>query len=654
MPHDMTNRQPRAVMLQRVKGIGAERAKNIVNTFGDEINEAICLDNIDTLASVISGKKAVTPYFRTIAAKLIAEWNFRLKPEYEAAAWLEEKGINAPRLAIKFTRLLGEKTKEILSANPYILARALPWKIIDNIGKKVFESDLKAPERLLGAVDSSMAAFLSNGNTAALKPELLKTIKRLLRCSDDVADEAFNLAVNKIHVLDSGDIVRSPGSAWMESEIQNRINSMLTSEKSGVVMPERYTTELVHAWASKQDHLPTDEQIDAIKFILMSQVSILTGGAGVGKTSTIKGIVEVWEEADGKVQLCTLSGKAALRLSQATHRLAKTLHRFTNELKVRESLILEGAPIPDSLSFLDDETLIIIDEASMVDLGMICKIIHNMPLGCKLLFVGDPAQLPPIGPGIVFHELAKIDTLTRRLTKVFRQTEATGIPAVAASIKSRKVPELPELGDEREGVSYIACPADDINQTVADIVNHLGGFQEGSHELQIVAALNARVDTLNASFHTRKAEERQQEVKGNLGGYFSPGDPVVFLANDYKRALFNGLLGTVVEVDTEFRTVTAVFEGTEHTFNAGELIDLQPAYALSCHKLQGSQTERVIIILEPTRLLEPSWLYTAITRAEKQAVLVGPTGLIEYALNQVTAWERRIHGFNLNHLGASA
>lgn len=286
----------------------------------------------------------------------------------------------------------------------------------------------------------------------------------------------------------------------------------------------------------------------------------------------------------------------------------------------------------------------------MVDLGLFCQLVQRMPDGCRLLLCGDVAQLPPIGPGIIFHEVAKIPEISSTLTRIFRQAEGSGIPNVAKAIRDRHEPIFSPFTGLSDGVDLVPCARDMINEKISDVVRQLGGFQECDHELQILAALNARCDELNNFFHGLRAQAEGKEIKGYLGRYFSPGDPIAFLANDYKRGLFNGMLGRVTAVDERLRSIATDFEGGAHLLALPELLDVSLAYCLSCHKLQGSQAERIIIAVEPTRLMEPSWLYTAITRAQKQAVLVGDPDVIKHALNQLPSWQTRSHGLNLSSI----
>jgi exodeoxyribonuclease V alpha subunit len=316
------------------------------------------------------------------------------------------------------------------------------------------------------------------------------------------------------------------------------------------------------------------------------------------------------------------------------------------ELNLAETLQLEGKAVPADFARLDPQTLLIIDEASMVDLGQWMQLTTHVELyGSNFVMTGDVAQLPPIGPGIVFHKLAQMDDLTARLKTIHRQSESSGIPQVALSIRKGSLPCFQPYDGIANGVSLVDCHESEIDRTVLRVVADLGGFSAMHHDLQIVGALNRTVERLNSMFHNLRRSSEELEVRGHLGSWFSPGDPIVYLENDYKLGLFNGMLGHVSAVEPERRSLTARFDKEEYRFDSNDLIKLRLAYSLTCHKLQGSQAKRVIIIVEPSRIIEPTWLYTAVTRAESQAVFVGPLTAIQHGLCRPPAFRSRVAAF---------
>ena len=276
-----------------------------------------------------------------------------------------------------------------------------------------------------------------------------------------------------------------------------------------------------------------------------------------------------------------------------------------------------------SLAILTARTLVVVDEASMVDLATLHALVRFMPHGARLLLIGDEKQLPPVGFGLVFHKLVTDSGITARLTVVHRQTGASGIPALAELLRARKAPELAPYDGLAPGVSLLpaSTPA-----AIAEAVLRAHG-DLAVDDPMIVAPTNegdSGVRMMNRRLHEMHVRARRcGEIVGALGERFSVGEPIAFRRNDYKRGLFNGSMGRVVGIDAPARSLTASFDDEEHVFTQEDMVDLSLGYALTCHRAQGSQAARVIVALTPSRLLDPSWLYTAVTRAEKQVVLIG-------------------------------
>lgn len=645
----------RAALLQRVRGIGPDRATRLLDAYGDGLDSVLGdIDRIPDVARIIAPDRPILG--RRLAAILAAQWRTTLSAEYAATAWLDRNGlVDAPALARRIVRILGARTPEILQANPYVLAKALPWPRMDSVGRRVLgrtlgaQALLRAPQRLLGAVESAAAEFLAEGHTAVPKERMRAALAD--RLGDlDAAEEAERLAADHLRLLSCVDVWRFPGCAWMEGRVAARLARM-PSEAGRI----RSTVEDIRqALARVEGRLGiqlADEQRAAVLRMLASPFSVLAGGAGTGKTATMRAIVEAWEELGGRVHLCALAGKAALRLGQSAGRPAKTIHRTLMKLKERRKAQADGAEPRGDWALFDDTTLVIVDEASMVDLGQWAQLLDAMPAGCRLAMVGDVAQLPPIGFGLVFHLLARRPGAIH-LTRVHRQTEASGIPLVARAVRDGAMPAFTPFDGPGDGVSFVPCSTARIDGTVEDVVHRLGGFGRDGLGLHVVSALNARAGALNRRFHDMRRASFS-EIDGALGARFSPGDPVVHTENDYRRGLFNGMLGSVIEIEGRARSVTVSFEGALHVFQGEDLARIDLAFAITCHKLQGSQAERVVVVVEPTRLIEPSWLYTAITRAERQAVIVGPEDVLRAALRRPPAWTTRTTGFELMRPGTS-
>ncbi|MBM6579921.1 AAA family ATPase [Microvirga sp. BT689] len=657
----------------QVPGIGPERARRLWAAFAEDGHDLGAIlsseENVPRIAAALDGDRPVMAL--RLAAMAVGAWK-QAAAEVATVEWLDARGVDSLRFARRLMRILGSDAVAHLEANPYSLVALAEWPKVDLLGRRVLgEAGITDPRsdrrRLVGAVDAVVKARIAEGGHTMIDPDALRAevAKRLGATPDgELVSTAVEAGVRNGAVLPDEDGFRFPGCALME----DAVSAMLARIQAAGAMPSRSELKAFQKGSLVETGSLHPEQILAVLRILANPVACLQGGAGVGKSYTTKVICAAWEALGGSVVLTALSGKASLRLSRASGRLAKTLARLLAELEQRRKLEAEihdaepgrvreiEAALKD-LAALEDRTLLVIDEASMVDLSTLYRLLQHVPETAKLLLVGDDAQLPPISFGLVYHRLVEDPAITARLTVVHRQTEASGIPAVAAAIRNRAWPAFSPYAGLADGVSLVEAGVDEIAATVEKVASDLGGF-EGS-DLLIVTATNegpAGVSTLNRLFQRRRVDEENLAcVKGHLGEWFSSGDPCIHLRNDYSLALFNGSMGRVVSADERARRVVARFDEREITFSAegpsdpdaseGSLIDIALAYAVTCHKCQGSQAERIIVPVYRTVLLNPAWLYTAITRAEKQVVLIGDPEAIQIALTRPWASEARKVGF---------
>ena len=618
-------------------GVGPTRAKSLWDKWGNDLPSVLSNGNIEEIAEVIAPSRPLLAV--RLASLVCREWK-RQEAESDLAAWFQFYGIDSPRLLKICSTTFGTAAVDRLRSNPWCMASMMDWEQCDALGLKVLaEIGSAAPhvsnKRLLGAVDSSVRDILTSGSTSVLLPELERLVEQKLDTHTQVYN-AISIGLEYGAIIEQAGKWMPPGSAFMERSV---VGSLRQLEDDGQITVYEQNVRDILAPLSAGYEKPDEEQFQAILHILRSPLSCLVGGAGTGKTTILRYVVRLWHRLGGNVLMATLSGKAALKLSQSTGLLAKTLTRTLCELD--EDHEEEG----HDLAEINERTLVVIDEASMVDLSTCHALMKHTKKGSRLLMSGDPAQLPPIGFGLVFHELVKDDSITVRLNKIYRQSADSGIPLVAKALRERRMPTFSQYQGRGEGVSLIPASLESIPTVIEQVVGDSGGFED----LMVVTATNrgaAGVDQLNRLFHDKQRQQTNlPELKGSLGQYFCPGEPVIHLKNDYQRGIYNGSLGKVLDVDRDENSLTANLDGKVVSFDAGQLIDLSLAYAITCHKCQGSQVERVIIPIYQTRLLDPSWLYTAITRAEKQVVLVGDQKEIERALERKFAADCRSVGF---------
>lgn len=662
-------------IINNVPGMGRARTERLMVTFGPRLVATLDAGDPEPLIPVLAPEHPNLG--ARLACSIIKLWNEQ-RISTDLHAWLDSHGVQQPHLARRLAELLGDDAIATLDANPYTLAGLLPWKQLDELGLRLLAGTVdqrfdpaKDARRLVGLVDAVMIERLTEtGDTAIPGDKLTASIGRRLGETvskaevQRVVDDAIGLAVANRGIIpdrrDEGEpVYRAPGCWAMETMLVDRIADLVGGPWRSVIpqlLPDQ-RKRLVEAACASEGIRLHPEQENACTALLGLPLGILTGGAGVGKTTTTRALVAAWEAAGGRVELCALSGKAARRLGQSTHRLVKTIYRLIQDLRRRQ----DDATIPmidTDVSYLDDRTLLVVDEASMVDLGQFTELlVDHLPLGCHVLLIGDPAQLPPIGPGLVFPILCQLRAFVAELTVVHRQTGTSGIPAISRSIREGTVPQFRPFDPQApEGVSLLACDQQQMAREVHRVVAALGGHGTEGHDLLVLSPTNngapCSVHQMNRGFQAARMQaERFGEdavLPGAFGQQFVVGDPVVYTRNLYREGLCNGMLGRVVGLDLAARQLSVLFDdGETREVGADQLADLQLAYALSCHKAQGSSARTVVVPIYRSRVLDRAWVYTAITRAEQACVLVGDPEVLATAITDLPHASRRLHGLRI-------
>jgi exodeoxyribonuclease V alpha subunit len=297
-------------------------------------------------------------------------------------------------------------------------------------------------------------------------------------------------------------------------------------------------------------------------------------------------------------------------MAQATGQPAITIAKF---LSATRSGKLEVPP----------DCLVVVDEASMLDLPTLYRILMQLPDGARLMLVGDPAQLPPIGFGLAFHRLVEDQKVPQvHLKTVHRQAASSGIPAVAAAVRNHLVPDFVPFEGRHAGVSFIDCTDDDVMPVLRRISAEWAG-----DDWQVLAGVKggrSGIRVINGSFHAEATSGAQDA--------FAIGEPVIHVINDYERSLMNGALGRITAVDLD-GALQIDFDGDVQRFPAADVPGrIELAYAISVHKAQGSQFKRVVVVISKSRLLDHSLIYTALTRGVEQVVFLGARAPFELAV----------------------
>lgn len=638
-----------------VPGIGEARAERLWERFGANLAEVLSDEGaVEDIATALAPDRPILA--KRLATMAIATWR-AAAGEAALIDWLAQQGVDDLKIARRLHRILGDTAVERLASNVYTMVPLLSWQRLDPLGRRLLREDGADPatdaRRVTGAADEVVKRMLRRGDTAAETSAFVAEMRRLLAHGPD-APTCLRIALDNGAVLQAGDTVRAPGAALLEDDLTARLRSLVDTGVSQSVLSASGWSDLISQAEDVRRPLSADQRA-AVAAILDRPVSCLSGGAGTGKTMTCKVVCDLWTRSGGDVVLCALAGKAALRLSRSTGRLARTLARTLAELAEREQLEMDldgaGADDPDTakkrtrlreLCRLTSRTLLVVDEASMVDPVTLRAIVKMLPAGGRILMVGDPAQLPPVKFGIAYHRFVADPAIALELRQVHRQAAETGIPAVAQSMREGRVPALAAYAGKIDGISMMEVGGPELAGAIDRLCAEFG--DEG---LVVTSTLGgaAGVREINGRRHAAVAHAGKI-TKGFFGLAFAIGEPVIYCRNDYSLGLFNGLFGRVVAVAPDERTIDILFDGDAEPkrLASEQLLDLDHAYAVTCHKCQGSSAPRVIVPIFPNRLLDRSWVYTAVTRGERQVVLVGDRSVLSDAVARPPAADLRRSG----------
>jgi exodeoxyribonuclease V alpha subunit len=597
------------------EGIGYATAAKLWKAFGNKLYALLGNGDVARLTEVLGVDRA---------ERLVLAWTEKLA-EGDVVVWLDEHGFDA-RLAKKVIRLWGAEAAAQLRKSPYVMMALADWAVVDAAGRRI-GVDPNDPKRLIAAVEAVLYARLDQHHTWIAHSDLVNAVSRLLKCPTAKSEEALAIAVTHRAAIPIAGGFQAAGAHMMERYVADRIRQMLAEPAMGDLIAREVADAELNTWLDRADQdfgvTLDQEQREAVRIAVQERIGIVRGGAGVGKTTVLKAVARACAAFGRTTHMMALAGRAAVRISEATGWPASTIAAFLKGVEARSIA-------------LGPESLVVVDEASMVDLPTTYRILRCLPEGCRLLLVGDPGQLPPIQFGLVLHALVERKEIPLvELTRVYRHTEATGIPAVAGAVRSGRLPRLPDKVDTTScGVALIPSGEPTADQIV-DVVADLGGLAE---DLRIVCAVKAGpggTEALNTRFHDIFAVGKRRHPTRRL----AEGEPVMFLRNDYRLDLRNGSLGRILTIEGE--RVTVNFDGTDVELSGRSLEDLTLAYAITVHKAQGSSFRKVVILIQKTRLLDRSLIYTAITRATDLAVMVGDRGVLQQVLGRDSHVEKR-------------
>ncbi|WP_127752629.1 AAA family ATPase [Devosia sp. 1566] len=598
-------------------GIGYAKAGKLAEKFGSELPKMLADGDPGPFAPIVGQEAADT---------LVAAWRRNLA-KGDVVVWLAELGFD-PHLAGKVVDLWGDTATERLHADPYAMMALAAFPTVDAAAAKL-GIDPNDPRRQVAAVEGVLYLRLDKAHTWMSADDLAAGTKAILGVEEHDALRAIDLAAELGAAVKSGSGYQPAGAAMMEAYVADRIAAMAAPPEMDDLIAREVSAEEVDqfldGWTRARGLVLDEDQRDAVHLGVRSRFSLVLGGAGVGKTTVLNAVAAACETFGRVTHMAALAGRAAVRISQSTGRPAMTIAAFLKGCEARQIA-------------LGPESLVVVDESSMLDLPTLYRLLRALPEGARLMLVGDPGQLPPIGFGLTFHVLAETPEMTKvELRRIYRQTSDNGIPAVSRVIRAGSMPEFDQFRGPGQGVSFVQAPKSQMADIITDIAADLGGIGDDLRILSAVKAGDAGVHGLNGRLHDFVARGRRV-----VSGY-AVGEPIMFLKNDYRRDLRNGSLGTVVSLGDG---VECDIDGRRHVFSGRDLADLQLAYAMTVHKSQGSQFRRVIVPIQRSRVLDRTLVYTAVTRATEQVMLVGDLPVLQEAIMAPPMASRRETGLS--------
>ncbi len=619
-----------------VKGIGAHYAKKIVARFGEKT-----LEVIDESPTYLAEIKGLGP---KRISRIRESW-LEQKAVRGIMVFLQSHGIGTSR-AVRIYRTYGDRAIDLVRENPYRLATdiwGVGFKTADDLaGRLGIPAD--SPYRARAALRYLLQQQQTEGHVGYPEEGLLDATHELTGIDHETLRQAVEAE------RQSGEIVREPGGEqpWLY------LKPVFLAEHHAARLLHRLTQgthplggvnlePILTAFEQRAGIELAPAQREAITAATREKTLIITGGPGVGKTTIVRGILDVFAARRQRIALAAPTGRAARRLSETTGREAKTIHRL---LEFDPGF---GGFRRDNAQPLECD-LLVIDEASMIDMTLMYHLLKAVPAGACLILVGDVNQLPSVGPGTVLADVIGSGVVSVvRLTEIFRQAQSSWIVRGAHAILAGDVPESAPAGGDGDFYFVEASTPEAILDRVTALVRERIPKRFGldaMNDVQVLAPMNRGtlgVEALNqhlqAVLNPPRAGAGQVE---RFGTTFRLGDKVIQTQNDYKKEVFNGDIGRVVALDEGERELVVSFDGREVVYDFAELDELMLAYGLSIHRSQGSEYPAVILPLATQHfvMLQRNLLYTGVTRGKKIVVVVGQRRALEMAVQRQEMTQR--------------
>jgi len=612
-----------------IKGVGPVMAKRMVELFGLETLEVIERDPRELLKVEGIGEKRV--------AMIQKAWDEQREIR-NVMLFLQSKGVSAT-YAVKIYKTYGDKAIATVEANPYRLAQdiwGIGFKTADKIAQQL-GVEIDSEQRIEAGLTHTLSAATDFGHLFLPEPKLLQSATEILGVETEKLPPVLEamIAAETVKAEDIPEIemdgrpmraLYHPPLFYTEVGLAGQIRRRLR-----MPLPKPLSREKLTGWLEGQEKKSgialSEEQREAIALALENRFFILTGGPGTGKTLTTNTIAAAFEAQKKRILLVSPTGRAAKRLSEVTGRDGQTIHRLLKfDPATRSFQYNENNPLPCDV--------LIADEVSMLDAVLANNLLKAVPEEAQIVFVGDSDQLPSVGAGNVLGDLLASEVVpSTRLTQVFRQAQASLIVTNAHRIRQGQFPTLvppKERGDSNCLWIEIDDSAEGATEIVKLVRKSLPALGYRGDAIQVLTPM--RRGTLGVDYLNELLQEalnpadptgrRPELLRGSRR--FRIGDRVIQLVNNYDKNVFNGDIGTVLDIKPDDQILLVQYPEAVVEYDYADYDELQLAYALSIHKSQGSEYRAVVLVLHSSQymMLQRNLLYTGLTRARDLCLLV--------------------------------
>ena len=615
-----------------IKGIGKVMAHRMVKTFGAKTLHIIEKESVRLreVPGIGQGRRD----------EIKKSWNEQ-KAVRDIMIFLHSHGVGTAH-AVRIFKHYGPEAIAVVRRNPYRLAGevwGIGFKSADHVAMKLGispQSDIRAQAGVLHILDN----LTDEGHCYCPRPDLVREAAELLGIPESTITAALDYEIAQRELIDDEGMIYPARLAFAERDIAGNIKRLA---RTPVTFPPIATDKAI-AWAGERMKIAFDPvQASALAMALDNKIAIITGGPGVGKTTIIRALVDIYHRRRLKVFLAAPTGRAAKRLEESTRCGAQTIHRL---LKFNPH---SGGFEHDAEKPIDGD-IFILDEVSMIDVILMHAFLRALPSHARLVLVGDVDQLPSVGPGNVLRDLIDAEVIpTTRLQTIFRQHSRSWIVTNAHNVNRGEFFELPpkSAGQEADFFFIESDEPDDVIRKVTELVSDRIPRRfhfDPTTDIQVLTPMRRnQLGAINLNEVLQKALNPSGAGIERFGRTYREGDRVLQIRNNYDKEVFNGDIGIVKQVDAENQAVRVDFDGVAVAYDISELDELDHAYACSIHKAQGSEYPAVVILMatQHFKLLQRNLLYTAITRGRKLVCLVGSTRAVQIAIHNNNVAFRR-------------